>query len=288
MKNLNLLNKLIEQEKSVSQNEILSPVIPNTKVCVKIDGVIVSLNVRPANFTGWGIFKTDQSFKNANFIEEPNRRQQREYLEMLPRAIMIVCEHNENRTVGSFLNNDDRFPFDAAPIFFPHNISLFDVIHVRFNGQYFIYERHQAGKYQQLTEECRDLLNKETKPDRIKIAFGFARAYAYAYEVTVKQKIITAQDKVKTAIERAGGKFKNLVDRGGIFTVSFEVEGETFTPTVNANNLMLENAGICLSGRDRSFDLESFVHVTRKGIQDGVIVRGDYLRVYGDRSRENG
>jgi hypothetical protein len=258
MKHLDILNKLISREKEAITQQILSPVIQGTKVCVKIASVIVHLNVFPNDFVGWGIFSTDKSLKEAKFVEEPNRRQQREYLELLPKALMVICEHNDERTVGSFLNNDDRFPFDAAPIFFPQNISLFDVVSVRYNGQYFIYERHYAGKYTEQTEAARDFLNKESKPDKINLHFGFARAYAYAYEVSVRQKKLTAEDKVKTAVARAGGNFRNMVDRGGIFTVSFEVDGQTFTPTVNANNLMLENAGICLSGGDRAFDLESF------------------------------
>lgn len=286
MKYLDLLDKLISCEKEVIDQQILSPVIRGAKVCVKIAGIVVRLNISPNNFVGWGIFSTDKSLKEAIFVEEPKKRQQREYLELLPRAMMVICEHNEERTVGSFLNNDDRFPFDAAPIFFPQNISLFDVVSARYNGQYFIYERHNAGRYTKQTDAAMGFLNKETKPDKIKLHFGFARAYAYAYEVSVKQKKLTVEDKVKTAVARAGGNFRNMVDRGGIFTVSFEVDGQTFTPTINANNLMLENAGICLSGYDRAFDLESFVCLTKQGIRDGVIVRGDYLRIYGDRSAD--
>lgn len=286
MKHLDLLDKLISREKEVITQQILSPVIQGAKVCVKIANVIVHLNVLPKNFVGWGVFSTDSSFKEAKFIEEATRRQQREYLDLLPKALMVICEHNDERTVGSFLNNDDRFPFDAAPIFFPQNISIFDVVSVRYNGQYFIYERHYAGKYTGQTEAAREFLNKETKPDKINLHFGFARAYAYAYEVSVQQKKLTAEDKVKIAVARAGGNFRNMVDRGGIFTVSFEVDGQTFTPTVNANNLMLENAGICLSGGDRAFDLESFVHIAREGVRRNRVVRGDYLRTYGDRSGE--
>lgn len=284
MKYTDLLNKLISKEKEAIEQEILSPVISDTKISVKIAGVLVHLNVHPKNFVGWGIFTTDKSLKTAIFIDEPSRRQQKEYLEMLPRAFMIVCEHNEHRTMGVFLNKDNRFLFDAAPIFFSQNISLFDVISTRYNGQYFIYERHQAGKSSLQSGMAKEYLNKETKPEKVILHTGYAMAYSYAYQVYIKEKQITIEDKIKSAVNRAGGKFNNFVDRGGSFTVSFEVNGQTFTPTVNSNNLMLENAGICLSGGDRAFDLESFVHIAREGVNNGEIVRGDYLRTYGDRS----
>lgn len=283
MKNLSLLNKLIAQENEVLSREILSPVIYGSPITVRISGVALSLRVNPKAFHGWGIFKYDGNHKSVTFKDEPSLRQRMEFLELLPRVRLIVCSHSDKGTIGSLLDSDGRFSFDAASVFFAENISLFDTIVARYNGKCFLYERH-TNYHPRKIDELKTSFANEEKPEKLKTFAQLGRAYAYAYNELIKSKELTLEQKVKQAIHRAGGNYQGLTDRGGLLTVQFNIDGETFTPTVNSKTLMLENAGICLSGGDRAFDLQSFVHIAREGIRENEIVRGDYLRTYGDRS----
>lgn len=280
----NLLQKLISEEHQVINKEILCPVITGDKVVTRINGIIMSFKPIPSNFVGWGIFRI-KDYKSAIFVEEPSIRQKRLYLEQFPKTQLIICSHNENMTVGAKLHNDGRYNFDATSLFFPNNISLFDVIDVRdLNGRFY-YEKH-SSRYRAYVDEAKKYFAEETEPSKVKIWNPFLTAYKFAYDELIKVKELTIEQKVKQAIYRAGGKYRGFTDRGETLTVQFTINGETFTPTVNSKTLMLESAGICLSGGDRAFDLQSFVHIAREGLDRNDIVRGDYIRTYGDRSAD--
>ena len=59
------------------------------------------------------------------------------------------------------------------------------------------------------------------------------------------------------------------------YTVTFTVDGQTHRSTVHKNDLTVLVAGICLSGEDRKFDLQSLVGVIREGSQRRQLVRMD-------------
>lgn len=282
---LNLLNKLIAQQDEILSQEILSPVIQGSSIIVRINGVALSLRVNPKGFHGWGLFKYNGDHKSVTYSDEPSRRQKMEFLELLPRVRLIICSHNEKESIGSLLDSDGRFSFDAASVFFAENISLFDTIVARYDGKCFLYERH-ANYNPRKIDELKAAFADEIKPDKLNTFASLGRAYAYAYNEVIKAKELTIEQKVKQAINRAGGKYRGFTDRGETLTVQFTINGQTFTPTVNSKTLMLESAGICLSGGDRAFDLQSFVHIAREGLNRDSIVRGDYIRTYGDRSAD--
>lgn len=285
MKNLQLLNKLIKQESEALSREILSPVVHGSPIVVRVNGAALYLRVNPKKFHGWGVFKYDGNHKSATFIKEPSMQQKRLYLENFPKIRLIICSHNEKMTIGSKLYNDGRYGFDATSIFFAENISLFDVVDVRDCGGRFYYETHARG-HSSYVDVVKNAFAEETSPDKVNTWEPFLTAYRFAYNELIKTKELTIEQRVKQAIHRAGGKYSGFTDRGDTLTVQFVVDGEIFTPTVNSKTLMLENAGICLSGGDRAFDLQSFVHIARQGIREDEIVRGDYLISYGDRSNE--
>lgn len=285
MQNMSLLNKLIDQEKEVLSQHILSPVVCGNPIIVRIAGVALSLRVNPKGFHGWGIFTYDGNHKSVTLNGEPSRRQKTQFLELLPRVRLVVCSHSEKGTVGSLLDSDNRFSFDAASVFFAENISLFDTIVARFDGGRFLYERH-TNYHPRKIEELKSCFANETNPEKLNTFVNLYKAYKYAYNELIKTKELTIEQKVKQAIHRAGGNYKGFVDRGETLTVQFSIDGTPFTPTVNSKTLRIESAGICLSGGDRAFDLQSFVHIAREGINNDNIVRGDYLRTYGDRSAD--
>jgi hypothetical protein len=55
--------------------------------------------------------------------------------------------------------------------------------------------------------------------------------------------------------------------------VTYEIEEERHQSVVAADTLRVEAAGICLSGGDREFDLQSLVGVVGEGVRRDLIVR---------------
>jgi hypothetical protein len=251
---------------------------------VRISNVALSLRVIPRGYHGWGIFRYCGDHKSVQFVEEPTKRQKRLYLEQFPKTSLIICSHSDSITVGAQLYRDGRFSFDATSILFPENISLFDAVQVRYYNGSFIYEKHDGG-FGAYINEAKEAFAAETHPDKlVKMFEPFLIAYKFAYNETIKAKEQTLEQRIKEAIHRAGGTYRGFTDRGNTLTVQFNIAGESFTPTINKHTLRIENAGICLSGTDRAFDLQSFVCVAQEAANNHRIVRGDYLQHYGDRS----
>jgi hypothetical protein len=91
-----------------------------------------------------------------------------------------------------------------------------------------------------------------------------------AYELAVQQtaeyrsKLKQRRDgaRLKEALDVAGGALSEFRDRDTYWTVEWTTSGgERQTSAILKSDLTVISSGICLSGRDRDFDLTSLVGV---------------------------
>ena len=78
--------------------------------------------------------------------------------------------------------------------------------------------------------------------------------------------------RIESALSHSGAKLVSYREQDTGYTVEINVDGHTYRPLVD-KNLRLLNAGICLNGTDRNFDLCSFVGVLREGHERDLIYR---------------
>jgi hypothetical protein len=78
---------------------------------------------------------------------------------------------------------------------------------------------------------------------------------------------------LRGALEHAGAELKNYVERHDVYTVTYEVDGQWHVSAVAKKDLSVQVAGICLSGEDQNFDLQSLVGVIREAQGGGRLVR---------------
>jgi hypothetical protein len=265
-----LMDKLARVEKDLLSQTILSPVIPKSKVTTRINGVVISFSVSPRNYTGFGLFQPID-YKNVQFVEDANFTERRRYLELFPRVKVIVVAHDKDNTAVSLAHSDGRFSFATAPIHLVENISLLDIVYARFNGSYFLYDSHSRGDTRR-ADFLKATLTAGTTPDKVEACSEDRAAYRLTFDGMAKLKELTEGEKIKLALERAGGKLNNYKDRGDSYTISYVVNNQTFSSVVN-KDLSVQNAGICLNGGDRVFDLTSLVSVVREGQSRGLIHR---------------
>lgn len=266
-----IFQKLAQKEEEFLQTEFFAPVFSDA-VRVKIENITVDFKVQPATFRGWGIFKSAGK-KNAAFIRDASLSEIAAYLENFDRTSFIVCD-NDRVPLGISASQDSFFTTDATPFFLANNVQLFDTVYVRFDGANFIYERSSTGSARN-SARLRSALNDNIKPANLE-GLGLTKfekiAYNFVYELRKQKELQSTEGRVRSAIQRGGGQYQSYRRVSGNIVVTYQIEGEVFTSTVS-ENLSVVSAGICLSGTDRTHDLQSLMSVIKEGRRRGLIHR---------------
>jgi hypothetical protein len=273
-----VFEKLAAQEESFFASDFFSPVVRGKPIRVKLSGVVMNLNVtRPKNFEGWGVFRP-LSPKTARFVREPTMTERRNYLDLFPVLRLIVCAREDEQWFGIPSNSaDTRFKVSGlVPIRLAQEIQMFETVQTRFDGANCWFDQSDPAASLRNATVLRDALAQETDVAKV-IASGLSKEEKQAYATALIRELENKKDRneehIKLAIERAGAEYRSYVDRGDSYTVEYVVEGENHRSVVKKDTLEVQSAGICLSGYDRNFDLQSLVGVIREGINRRRIVR---------------
>jgi hypothetical protein len=79
------------------------------------------------------------------------------------------------------------------------------------------------------------------------------------------------EQRLDEALRLGGGKLVDFRDRDDTWMVEWATrDGERHVSIVTKHDLTVASSGICLSGRDRDFDLQSLVGVVERRWEDDV------------------
>ena len=274
--------KLAAQEKEFLAQEFLAPSMKGKPIQVKISGIAMPIKiVEPKNYEGFGVFKAID-MKTAKFVRDATMPERRRYLNIFPACRLIVCAKKGETWLGIPANHaDKRFNIEGlVPISLPQNIQLLQTVETRFDGYQCWYaaavRNPDAVKKAKEMREALAELHDIDQLSNLKLRQEEADAYEFALLRALEERKDTDEDRIKRAIEKAGGKYTSYMERGDSFTIQYSVDGENHSSVVSKDSLEVRMAGICLSGQDQKFDLQSLVGVVREGIGKRRIVRGDY------------
>lgn len=275
------LNRLAAAEDRFLTSEFLAPVLHGGQVQVRIAGVICSLRIQPSDFEGWGIFRP-VSHTNAKLVRNAKLAERRRYLELFPAVRLILSGRSEEQWLAVPASHaDSRFQIDGAiPVRLVEEAQLFEVIESRFDGSHFWYagpdSRWDPGTASYLRQE----LGRLTPPDQLQRAgltaeerAVYERNYWPRYEVSKEAQRTREERRLRGALAHAGAELKDYVERHDVYTVTYEVDGQRHVSAIAKKDLSVQVAGICLSGEDQNFDLQSLVGVIREAQGDHRLVR---------------
>jgi len=292
-----LINKLDTAEQHFLNSEFLSPVIQGVSVRVRISGIVMSMRLNPLNFHGWGIFKP-VSRHLAQYIRNPTMMEKKQYLSLFPTLRFVLNRQDGNTWFGNpATQSDTRFKITGSvPIQLAEEVQVFDIVCTRFDSSFCWFDEIDPSRNPKNFNYLRGALQELLEPDKLKIS-GLTKeeidayhiAYHLAYENSEEAKKGSESDRIKTALTRAGADYKGHIDRGDTYTIEYAVDGHQHRSVVTKDNLSVVSAGICLSGGDRNFDLQSLVCVVRTGHNKGHVVNteGRNWNEYGYNDNED-
>jgi len=271
MKMNNLLHKVEKAEREFLNSEFIAPVAKHSKIGVRILGLVYEFSPTDPNFEGWAILKPISS-THAKAIGNPSLLQISRYLKNFPKARMILCEKRK----GTWIGMNKQFYGNQFPVLLADEIQLFDEIITRWDGANFWFEARDTSGDPSLTDYLREALSNLAPLEKLrKSGLDPFHREAYQWQLLLKEKKIgeVTMDKIKKAVRHAGGFFKSYVEHHDSYTVIFSIEGEEYRAAIEKNDFEVLSAGICLSGEDRKFDLQSLISVVKEGQERDLIHR---------------
>ncbi len=271
-----LINQLAIQEAELTNIQFLAPCVKNGRVKTRVAGIIYTFESQPKKFAGWGIFQPINE-KIAKFLEEPSLPQLEEYLQLLKPLRFFLAYQLKGQTWLAYPTNESdaqqRFGF-AKPVAV-HLVTegiMFEQIIARFDGASWWFEDIDRRADPLVAEELREAFKNITPPKELKFK-GMTPEIRTVYDLVARQKKEFMQKmqhqkdekRLREALAIGGGELQNFRGRSNYWQVEWVTgNGERHTSAINKNDLTVVSAGICLSGGDRHFDLQSLVGVVEQ------------------------
>ena len=268
-----LLKSLSDDERRLLETQFLAPCVRRGKLRTCVRGLVYTFIPKPRDFEGWGIF-APVSVKEAELFEEADLPKVLQYLKLLKPVRARLASQLQGRTWLAYpLNESDAMQrVGAVRPFALHLVAdgaQFDSVSARYDGQSFWYEDMDRSADPLISVRLKDELRKVTLPERLEFKMltpEMRTAYEIAFQQTTefrrKQKQRRDEARLRDALDVAGGALKEFRDRGTYWTVEWTTSGgERQTSAILKSDLTVISSGICLSGRDRDFDLSSLVGV---------------------------
>jgi hypothetical protein len=279
-----MLNRLAAAEERFVGSDFLAPMLHGGTVQVRIAGVICRLKVEPADFEGWGVFRA-VSHTAAQLVRPARLAERQRYLELFPRWRLILCGKEGERWLAIPAHQaDTRFRVQGLiPVRLVEEAQLFEVIESRFDGSQCWFERLDARRDPGTAAYLREALNAMVEPDQLvrpgltseeRTAYGLN--YGPRFDAEQAARRDRTEERLRQALAHAGAEYCGYLERDDSFRVEYDVDGERHVSVVNKQDLAVQVAGICLSGEDQHFDLQSLVGVIREAQGgEGVVRVGD-------------
>jgi hypothetical protein len=245
-----------------------------------VAGLVYTFCPKPRDFEGWGIFQP-VSEDTAEVVEEAGLPLVTEYLRRLqPLRLRLAHALKGQSWLAYPVNESDaRQRYGAArpiPVHLVVEGTPFEQIAARWDGGSWWFEEVDRRADPQVAERLREAMRAITPPEALRfkgltpemrVAYDLAAQQAKEFEALMQPRRDEAR--LREALTLGGGELREFHDRGDFWLVEWTTrDGERHTSAIAKNELTVVSAGICLSGQDRDFDLQSLVGVVERQWED--------------------
>lgn len=269
-----LLHQLAAEEAQLRDTQFIAPCVRAGRVQTRVAGLVYTFETQPRDFEGWGIFQPIDAQK-AEVVEEADLPQISEYLEQFIQVRLWLAYPLKKQTWLAYPVNESDVR-QRTKLVKPVAVHLvtegaqFETVVVRWDGNSWWFEDIDRRADPMPTEQLREHLKQLTPPDKLSFK-GMTPEMRMVYDLVTQQmaefsdrwKHKRDEKRLRSALQVGGGELQAFRDRGDDYwTVEWTTNtGEYHTSAISKRDLTVVSSGICLSGRDRDFDLQSLVGV---------------------------
>jgi hypothetical protein len=265
-----ILSQLAAIEAELLNTQFLAPCVRGGRVRIRVGSMVYTFQPQPQNFEGWAIFGPINE-KIAAVVGKPSLPQLTEYLQLLvPVRLQLACLLQGQTWLAYPVNESDvkqRIGFaKPVPIHLVSEGSQFEPIVARWDGHSWWFDQIDRRADPRPSEELKAALKKLTFPEEVRFK-GMTPSMRTVYELAIQNlkdfdpKILDER-RLQRALKMGGGELRGFCDRADYWLVEWTSRnGERHSSAIAKNDLTVMSAGICLSGDDMKFDLQSLVGV---------------------------
>lgn len=241
-------------EAAACVREVVAPALAgDPRIRISVDGLFWECALE-APFDGWGRFRILPSCRarliRAAEVWECERVPG-------PRVTLIMVQHGKGSWWGADVSRNR-----LVPVHLVDGIEVFDRVTAVWDGvRHWYLSPASASRW---TADLRRALGLRIAPADLPAGIPSASraVYAVAFEGTRAGSAMDLAARLEKALRLADATLISWAPTGGQrVRVTWQRRGHVHTGLVAQDDLTVQNAGICLSGRDRDFDLTSLVGV---------------------------
>lgn len=265
-----LLNQIVEAENNLQSTQFFAPCVKGGQVRTRVAGMVYTFTPKSRKFEGWGIFQPLDE-QTVTIIEEADIFQVTEYLQQFKAFRLRLSFPLKNKTWLAYPVSEADFrqrlsKVRPIPVHLVTEGTSFEQIVARFDGQSWWFEELDRRSDPEISDRLNSALKELISVEDLHFP-GITSEIRTVYDlVTQRTEGFSSQrqdeKRLQQALKTGGGNLQQFQDRGDYWTVDWiTADGEYHTSAIAKDELTVISSGICLSGRDRDFDLQSLVGV---------------------------
>jgi hypothetical protein len=265
-----LLNQIASAEAQMCATQFLAPCVKGGRVRTRVAGMIYTFISQPQKFEGWGIFQPMDD-RTATLVEEADLPQIAAYLQQFPTIRLRLAYRLQHQSWLAYPVNEadmhQRFKtVKPMPVHLVIEGVAFEQILARWNGNSCWFEDIDRRADPAIAEALQSALKQLVPVEELQFK-GMTPEMRSLYELVARRTEGFArpqgdEKRLRLALKLGGGELHQFQDRGDYWTVDWiTADGTRHTSAIAKDDLTVVSSGICLSGRDRDFDLQSLVGV---------------------------
>ncbi len=265
-----LLNQLAAQEADLLSTQFLAPCLPKGRVQTQLSGLIYTFRVQPQMYEGWGIFQPLNA-TSAQVTENATFSQIEAYLQLFLSLRVYLIRCLEGSTWLAYpMNCGDMQQkvgwVKPVPVHLVAEGVAFQAATIRWDGRLWWFEALDRRADPCMVEKLKQAIKQNILPENLSIS-GLTPELRTAYDlVTQEIEDFSPQRRderrLRQALAMGGGELQEFADHNSYWRIEWSsADGERHTSAISKQDLTVMSAGICLSGRDQDFDLQSLVGV---------------------------